>query len=739
MLCTKRRCPLQLMSLFRCLLLVLLLQHPVRFTLHRAAPHSQSHKVLLGAIRRNHQAATLNNPKNNVSRVSLELGQSTSSTTTSIAPTEKDDLIKTLQLPLEKVYLKIKNREFQRQFKYLNDMTSLQLKNFQKFTTILENRIRDETNYDIKSLSVVNFISPNLANLPRLVRLIHLDHYPRQLLAYHQLQDKQELLTYLLTRTFYQYYEKYTIQNTPFESKEIDFSNPTEWFPEARKMKRKIVMHVGPTNSGKTYRSLVQLSKSKTGYYAGPLRLLAREIWERFNKQGVGCNLITGEEIIPSIDEYGHISGVASGTIEMIPLHKTMDLCVIDEIQMIQDEQRGSVWTNAVLGVLAREIHLCGEESAVPLIEKLVKYTGDDLEIKRFKRMGKLTVESQPVDLYSLKKGDCLVAFAKRKILEYKSKLEKNTNLRVGVVYGGLPPEIRAQEAEKFNTGKYDVLVASDAVGMGLNLKIKRIVFSSTNKYNGTELKNLTPSQVKQIAGRAGRFSVEKGSQEGFVTALTRESLVFIKKNMDTPIEYLSRARIWPSELVWKHYMANQSTTESLYETFTRFLSEKMKFEHEDYELSEVAPKLEILQIISDDKYLRNMTINDQFVLAETPINLRGVLGNELIQPIIKMFLQNVVDRQSRTIFEFPLLRDPLIIEVLSSRPILKSVESTMENVEILEAIHKLVLVFLWLSQRYSTLFIDKQSATELKALVEKRLSEELRNLKRINNLRRRR
>src|SRR5699024_8616219 len=140
---------------------------------------------------------------------------------------------------------------------------------------------------------------------------------------------------------------------------------PAEWFPQARKMRRKFIMHVGPTNSGKTYHSLQRLARAQLGYYAGPLRLLAREIYERFNQEGVVCNLITGEEVIPMMDTYGNALEISLGTIEMIPLYKKMDMCVIDEIQMLGDPNRGAAWTAAVLGVQAKEIHLCGEESAV--------------------------------------------------------------------------------------------------------------------------------------------------------------------------------------------------------------------------------------------------------------------------------------------------------------------------------------------------------------------------------------
>ncbi|CAK9440270.1 uncharacterized protein LODBEIA_P43700 [Lodderomyces beijingensis] len=673
---------------------------------------------------------------------SLNSSASTSSTATTTASSSSvsaEDLIRDLEPRFSRVLQRILERGFKYPYQYLNDANKNHRKLFKVFSESILNRVCSKGNHGPDHVpTFVDFINPNEQLLPTLFKSIQVDNnYPKQLLTYYNLQNEQDLIEHLITHVYNKYYEDHKIATTPFESKQIDFSNPAQWYPEARKMKRKIIMHVGPTNSGKTYQSLQKLAQSKTGYYAGPLRLLAREIWDRYEQSGVRCNLITGEEVIASIDEYGHLSGLASGTIEMIPLHKKMDLCVIDEIQMIADEQRGSVWTNAVLGVLAHEIHLCGEESAVPLIEKLVKVTGDELIVKRFKRLGKLTVESQATNIHSLKKGDCLVAFSKRKIMELKMQLETETNLKVGVVYGALPPEIRAQEAEKFNTGHYDVLVASDAIGMGLNLKISRIVFSGISKFNGTELLNLTSSQVKQIAGRAGRFSAEHGSKEGFVTALSRSALVYIKNALSQPVVAIESARIWPTIGVWKNYMTSNSTTKSLVETMTDFYLNALNLKSDTYVLAEAGPKLAILDLINRDWNLRKMSIDDQFTLAECPISFVSPTSDYLIIPAVKAMFLNIVERKTQNIFDLEFLSDHNVVGLLASKQktAILPLDVMLNGLEKLEAIHKLALLYLWLNQRFPTLFVDNESAMHFKYFVEKRLSEELNHMRRMNRM----
>jgi ATP-dependent RNA helicase SUPV3L1/SUV3 len=252
----------------------------------------------------------------------------------------------------------------------------------------------------------------------------------------------------------------------------------------ARAMTRHFHLHIGPTNSGKTYNALKALAGAETGAYAGPLRLLAHEVWERLNMgtvggldgQGKPCNLLTGEER-RIVDPDAQLT---SCTVEMIPLSGPIggfDVVVIDEIQMMGDPHRGGAWTRAVIGVCAKEIHLCGDETTLELLENLIPSLGDTLTVHRYQRLTPLQVadESLEGDWNKVEEGDCVVTFSRNNIYAIKKKIESTAAKKCAVVYGALPPETRADQAKDFNdeNGRSQVLVASDAVGMGLNLWVQ--------------------------------------------------------------------------------------------------------------------------------------------------------------------------------------------------------------------------------------------------------------------------
>jgi hypothetical protein len=328
-----------------------------------------------------------------------------------------------------------------------------------------------------------------------------------------------------------------------------DLRIPHEWYPYARLIKRKIIYHGGPTNSGKTYQALQRLrfanAEKGGGLYCGPLRLLALEIYESLNKQGVYTDLVTGQER-REVDFATHVSC----TLEMVKLKKEYDVAVIDEIQMINDPQRGYAWTKALLGLRAREIHVCGGLEAAEIVKSLVAMTGDDFELIEYKRLSTLVVndESLQGDYAKILPGDCVVAFSKADIFSIRRQIERLTPYKCAMIYGQLPPETRSTQARLFNeenTG-YDVLVASDAIGMGLNLNIKRIVFHTTIKTGGKDSAYWCgASSVKQIAGRAGRMS--SNYKIGEVTAWQDADLAYIRSVMTWDIPMISSAGIFPS------------------------------------------------------------------------------------------------------------------------------------------------------------------------------------------------
>ncbi|CAG8752777.1 15718_t:CDS:2, partial [Acaulospora morrowiae] len=218
-----------------------------------------------------------------------------------------------------------------------------------------------------------------------------------------------------------------------------DLSFPAEWHPVARTIQRKIICHVGPTNSGKTYNALKCLEGANSGLYCGPLRLLAHEVFDRFNSKGIPCNLVTGEE---RRELEGTYVPLTSSTIEMANLQKQIDVAVVDEIQMISDTQRGWAWTQALLGLQAKEIHLCGEPSAVPLIRSICESIDEEIEVREYKRLSELEIcqSSLDGDLRKIQKGDCVVTFSRKSIFSLKHEIEEATGLRCAVAYGGLPP-----------------------------------------------------------------------------------------------------------------------------------------------------------------------------------------------------------------------------------------------------------------------------------------------------------
>jgi ATP-dependent RNA helicase SUPV3L1/SUV3 len=182
--------------------------------------------------------------------------------------------------------------------------------------------------------------------------------------------------------------------------------------------------------------------------------------------------LITGEEAKIVADN----AALLSCTVEMISTSILYDVAVVDEIQMIASSDRGGGWTRAVLGLFAKEIHLCGEETAIPIIQALVKETGDELIIKRYNRLTPLIIQDQTLegDLSRVQKGDCIVTFTRSGIFALKRQVEELTGMRCAVAYGRLPPEIRSEQAALFNDPEsgYDVMIGSDAIGMGLNLYV---------------------------------------------------------------------------------------------------------------------------------------------------------------------------------------------------------------------------------------------------------------------------
>jgi hypothetical protein len=332
-------------------------------------------------------------------------------------------------------------------------------------------------------------------------------------------------------------------------TKKIDFKRPAPhlWYPRAREMERKIIAHVGPTNSGKTYHAVNRLvaEEHMTGLYCAPLRLLAWETFESLNKQGCKTNLLTGQE-----RDFPHEDARAlCCTVEMAQTDYEFDIAIIDEIQMLGDFNRGAHWTKALLGIQAKEVHVCGELRTIGLLEKICRETNEELIVHRYDRLSELDYESEEVlsDLKNLRAGDCIVGFKRKDLFRLKNSVERATQKKCCMIYGALPPPIRKSQATLFNTpnNDYDVLVATDAVGMGLNLSIGRVIFESMEKFDGIKQRKLEQHEVKQIGGRAGRF--KSNFPIGYVTTRHEDDREFLTEMMAVDANDMEFAYTAPS------------------------------------------------------------------------------------------------------------------------------------------------------------------------------------------------
>lgn len=318
--------------------------------------------------------------------------------------------------------------------------------------------------------------------------------------------------------------------------------NYIDFYPEARGMQRHFILHVGPTNSGKTYDAIKALSEAYYGIYLAPLRLLAYEQFENLNAKGVPCSLVTGEERI-LVEGAEH----QSSTIELANFRRFYDVAVIDEAQMITDEERGGHWTAAILGLQAYEIHVCMAPHAEEIVTKLIEDCGDTYEVIHHQRQTPLLMEKEPfIFPDSVREGDALIVFSKRNVHAVASELNER-GLKCSIIYGALPYDVRHREAERFSENETQVVVATDAIGMGLNLPVKRIVFLETEKFNGHTIRHLETSEIQQIAGRAGRFGM---FDEGLVTTM-EEDQDFIEYGLSAPIEPIGDAMLaFPESLL---------------------------------------------------------------------------------------------------------------------------------------------------------------------------------------------
>ena len=334
-----------------------------------------------------------------------------------------------------------------------------------------------------------------------------------------------------------------------------------EYNPALRRNVR-YILHIGETNTGKTHHALERMKEAKTGLYLAPLRLLALEVYEKLNTEGVPCSLKTGEEEKP-VEGANHISC----TVEMFYEKDFYEVVVIDESQMIADKDRGFSWFKAITKANAEEVHIIGSKNIKSMMMDLL----DEgvAEIYEYSRDIPLQVENKEFSLKHTKKGDALVCFSRKQVLENASKLQ-NSGRQVSMIYGSMPPETRKKQIDRFIKGETSVVVATDAIGMGLNLPIRRIVFLETEKFDGTRRRRLTSQEVKQIAGRAGRKGIYNVGRVAFTSDIGLMTKLLEKE--DKPVETFSIA---PTAGIFERFQKYHRSLAVFFELWNKFESPK--------------------------------------------------------------------------------------------------------------------------------------------------------------------
>jgi ATP-dependent RNA helicase SUPV3L1/SUV3 len=341
-------------------------------------------------------------------------------------------------------------------------------------------------------------------------------------------------------------------------------------FEVARRQPRRFIALLGPTNSGKTHQAMEALSKAKTGVYLAPLRLLALENYERLlnvkpHGKKLKVNLITGEER-RIIEDATHVAS----TVEMLDPRTRVDVAVIDEIQMLADRDRGAAWTAAVCGAPASIVYLVGALEAHSAVEALAERLDCPVEVHVLKRKAPLTMETAPVrKLRNLRRGDAVIAFSRREVLMWRDIIAEH-GLSVATIYGNLSPEVRQAQAARFRDGSADIVVGTDAIAMGLNLPIERVVMTTCVKFNGMEEEEVPVALARQIAGRAGRFGVH---EEGFVAGFDDETHQVMRALLKEKIPAVpaSGFAVAPS-LDHLHRISSVTGEQSLNRLFKRFV-----------------------------------------------------------------------------------------------------------------------------------------------------------------------
>ena len=262
-------------------------------------------------------------------------------------------------------------------------------------------------------------------------------------------------------------------------------------------MKKKITAVLGPTNTGKTFLAIDTMLSFESGMIGFPLRLLAREVYDKIiNKVSSDkVALITGEEkIIPANAKYYLC------TVESMPVDKILDFVGIDEIQMCSDHERGHIFTDRLLNLRGEKLTMfMGSNTIKNIFSKLI----EDVEFVNKERLSKLSFSGYK-KISRIERKSAIIAFSAEEVYAIAELLRRQKG-GAAIVMGSLSPKTRNSQVSLYQSGDVDYLVATDAIGMGINMDLDHVYFSNLKKFDGKKLRRLNLAELGQISGRAGR------------------------------------------------------------------------------------------------------------------------------------------------------------------------------------------------------------------------------------------
>ncbi len=296
--------------------------------------------------------------------------------------------------------------------------------------------------------------------------------------------------------------------------------------------KNKITAVLGPTNTGKTHLAIETMLSFENGMIGFPLRLLAREVYDKVT-QKISLDkvaLITGEEkIIPTNAKYFLC------TVESMPIDKHLDFVGVDEIQMCADHERGHIFTDRLLNLRGNKLTMLMGSN---IIKNIISRLDDDIEFINKNRLSKLTYAGYK-KISRISRKTAIIAFSAEEVYAIAELIRRQKG-GAAIVMGSLSPKTRNAQVELYQSNDVDFLVATDAIGMGINMDLDNIYFSNLKKFDGKKLRRLSLSEIGQIAGRAGRY-LNDGSFgiTGDCKEINAEEVELLENHKFEEIQYL--------------------------------------------------------------------------------------------------------------------------------------------------------------------------------------------------------